>query len=164
MSPTQFGSLGSKCPVGKTHPAAAIGADTIAALTVDQIGSLTSVHVAAIPGKSFAGLTTVQVAAIPPAALTTITAEQVTAMSDTAFGGFKAAHFARFGEANRTAAAADRNPVKAITRTKLDKLDHEAKAAAQALIRANEQQQQSLRSSASSLDPFSLGSLALSLH
>ena len=118
MSPTQFGAMGSKCPTGKAHPAAVIGPDMIAVLTCEQIGALTSTHVAAIPAKSFSGLKPDQVTAIPPAALTTITFEQVSAMSDVAFGGFKAAQFARFGEANR--ASPERNPVKAITRSKLE--------------------------------------------
>ena len=101
MSPTQFGAMGSKCPAGKAHPAAVIGADMIALLTPEQIGTLTSTHIAAIPAKSYSGLSTQQVTAIPPAALVTITFAQVSAMSDTAFGGFKAVHFSRFGEANR---------------------------------------------------------------
>ena len=159
MSPVQFGTMGSKCPTGKIHPAAVVGADTLAALSIEQIGTLTSAHVAAIPAKSFSGLKPGQVTAIPVAALTTITAEQVSNMSDVAFGGFKAAQFARFGEVNR--AVVDRNPIKAITRTKLDKLDTEAKAAAQALITANEQ---TVKSAASSLEPlgyFALSSLLL---
>ena len=159
MSPVQFGAMGSKCPSGRTHPAAVVGADTLAASTVEQIGALTSAHVAAIPAKSFSGLKPEQVSAIPPAALTTITVEQVSAMSDVAFGGFKAAQFARFGEANR--ALVDRNPVNAITRTKLDKLDAEAKAAAQALVTSNERAAQSSATSIEPLGYFAMTSLLL---
>lgn len=132
MTPSQMAAMGSKCPVGKTHPAAAIGKDTMAALLPAQIAALTSVHIASIPAASFELLTAVQAGSFSPPALKTITFDQVSAMTEEGFAGFTASHFAHFGDTSKT--VSEKNPIKAIVKGKLSKLTNDARAAAEKLI------------------------------